>query len=166
VRLLLESLRPFPAYILNRTSDFLAGNPEALALFTGLHDWSANRRNTIRYVFRHPAARALLPDWEEAAGTGVANLRTVIGDDPGLHDLVAELTAESPDFVRLWERYDVAPRRTRRKRFCHPVVGNMTLTHEVLRLSDDDQRLCVYEAIPGTSDHDALTLLAMTHSLG
>ncbi|GAB3876889.1 helix-turn-helix transcriptional regulator [Kibdelosporangium lantanae] len=166
VRLLLDSVRPFPAYVLNRTSDFLAGNPEALALFTGLADWPERRRNTVRYVFLHPAARALLPDWEDAASTGVANLRTVLADDADLAELVAELTAASPDFVRLWRRYDVAPRRTRTKRFRHPAVGDMTLTHEVLRLSDDGLRLCVYEATPGTPDHDALTLLAMTHSLG
>ncbi|TCO52622.1 helix-turn-helix domain-containing protein [Actinocrispum wychmicini] len=167
VRLLLDSIRPFPAYVLNRVSDVLAANPETFTLFAGLGDWPAERRNTIRYVFRHPAARDLFLDWEQAASTGVANLRAVLGDDPeapGLADLVAELTAESPEFVRLWRRYDVEPRRSHVKRFGHPMVGTMTLTHEVLRLSDDGQRLCVYQATPGTPDHDALTLLAMTRS--
>lgn len=167
VGLLLDSVRPFPAYVLNRISDVLAANPEALALFAGLSEWPEERRNTIRYLFRHPTARALFLDWEQAASTGVANLRAVLGDDPdapGLADLVDELTAESPEFVQMWRRYDVEPRRSSAKRFRHPAVGTMTLTHEVLRLSDDGQRLCVYEATPGTPDHDSLTLLAITHS--
>jgi hypothetical protein len=48
---------PCPAYVLTRTSDLLAANPEALILFAGLADWPAERRNTIRYTFLHPAIR-------------------------------------------------------------------------------------------------------------
>ena len=59
VRQLLETVRPCPAYVLTRTSDLLAANPEALALFPGLADWPPERRNTIRYTFFHPAAREL-----------------------------------------------------------------------------------------------------------
>ena len=51
VRQLLETVRPCPAYVLTRTSDLLAANPEALALLDGLTDWPPERRNTIRYTF-------------------------------------------------------------------------------------------------------------------
>jgi transcriptional regulator with XRE-family HTH domain len=165
VVLLLESVRPSPAYVLGRTSDVLAANPEALLLFPGLLEWPEQQRNTIRYVFLHPGARDLFADWAHAAATGVANLRAVLAEDPeatDLADLVEELTARSPDFVRLWERYDVTPRRSRPKTFHHPVVGTLTLQHEVLRLSEEGQRLAVYQAPPGSPDHDALTLLSMT----
>jgi transcriptional regulator with XRE-family HTH domain len=165
VALLMETVRPFPAYVLSRTSDVLAANPEALLLFTGLQEWPERRRNTIRYVFLHPAAHALFADWTHSAETAVANLRCVLADDPQAADLAAlteELTAHSPDFVRLWDRYDVGPRRSRLKTFHHPLVGDLTLQHEVLRLSDEGQRLAIYQAPPGSPDHDALTLMSMT----
>jgi transcriptional regulator with XRE-family HTH domain len=164
LRLLLETVRPFPAYILNRTSDMLAANPEALALFAGMHEWPAERRNTIRYVFCHPAAPDLFDDWNHAATTAVANLRGVLADDPEAADLAALLTELSvvPQFAGLWRRYDVQPRRSREKRFHHPVVGDLALMHEVLQLPGDGQRLAIYQAAPGTAGHDALTLLSMT----
>jgi transcriptional regulator with XRE-family HTH domain len=163
IRLLLDTLRPFPAYLLSRTSDVLAANPEALLLFAGIEEWPEGRRNTIRYVFLHPRARTVLGDWPYAAQTAVANLRAVTADDPGAADveaLVAELGSE-PEFVRLWDRHDVQPRRAQTKAFHHPAVGDLTLDHLVLRL-DAGQRVAVYQAPPGSPDHDALTILSMT----
>lgn len=42
-----------------------------------------------------------------------------------------------------------------------PAVGSLTLEYEVLRFSDG-RRLTIYQASPGTPDHDAMTLLSMT----
>jgi hypothetical protein len=39
-------------------------------------------------------------------------------------------------------------------------VGEFTLSYEVLHL-DDGQRMTVYQAAPGSRDHDAMTLLSM-----
>lgn len=139
IRLLVEAVRPWPGYVLSRTSDVLAANPEALLLFTGLADWPAARRNTIRYVFLHAAAPELFADWDQAATSAVANLRRVVADDPGSADLTAlvdELTAGSEEFARRWDRYDTTPRRGRQKTFHHPSVGTLTLQHEVLWLGD------------------------------
>lgn len=165
VTLLLETLRPSPAYVLNRVSDVLAANPEAVSLFTGLAEWPERRRNTIRYVFLHPASRELLADWQHAATTAVANLRAALAHpDDGAGDaaaFVGELSAASSEFVRLWDRYDVTPRRSQPKTFHHPDTGTLTLHHEVLQLTDEGQRLAIYQATPGTPDHDALTLLSL-----
>lgn len=163
VRQLLESVRPCPAYVLTRTSDLLAANPEALTLFTGLADWPAERRNTIRYTFFHPAARELFTDWDHSAETTAAHLRSLAADtpdDPHVSALIAELLDGSPEFARLWQRHDVRQRRGEAKPFRHPQVGEFTLTYEVLHLADG-QRMTVYQAEPGTRNHDALTLLSM-----
>jgi transcriptional regulator with XRE-family HTH domain len=163
IRQLLETVRPYPAYVLSRTSDVLAANPEALVLYSGLAGWPAERRNTIRYLFLHPAARDLFPGWESSAATVAAHLRALAAEfpaDPALGDLLAELRSGSPDFVRLWERHDVRHRRGERKAFRHPRVGELTLTTEVLYL-EEGQRMTLYQARPGTRDHDALLLLAM-----
>ncbi|TDD86202.1 XRE family transcriptional regulator [Actinomadura darangshiensis] len=162
MRLLLENLRPCPAYLLSPISDVLAANPEALALYAGMDGWPEERRNTIRYVFLHPAARSLLADWDRSAVGCVASLRGVLADDPrspGLSGLVDELTAGSAEFAELWPRYDVRHRRSERKAFHHPVAGDLTLGYEVLRLDTSGRRLTVYQAAPGTADHERLTRL-------
>jgi transcriptional regulator with XRE-family HTH domain len=163
LQLLLDTLRPCPGYVQNRVNDILAANPEGLALFAGIEDWPARQRNTIRYMFCHPAARTLYPDWTATATATVANLRArSVGapDSPGLAALVAEVSAASPEFARLWARYDLRYRRSQAKTFHHPWVGGITLGFEVLRL-DDGLRLSVLQARPGTRDHDALKLLAL-----
>jgi hypothetical protein len=81
-------------------------------------------------------------------------------DDPHVSALIAELLDGSAEFARLWQRHDVRQRRGEAKPFRHPQVGEFTLTYEVLHLADG-QRMTVYQAEPGTRDHDALTLLSM-----
>jgi len=163
VRQLLETVRPNPAYVVGRTNDFLAANPSGMRLLPGLADWSGRQRNTIRYTFLHPAARHLWPDWDQKAKGCVAQLRAVAGTDPDAPDLAAlvgELIVKSPDFNRFWQRYDVRTIGDGSKTFHHPVVGTMTLTHEVMTLNrTDGHRLVIYMATPGSPDHDAMTLL-------
>ncbi|MFD9360103.1 helix-turn-helix transcriptional regulator [Streptomyces sp. NPDC060031] len=127
LKLLLESLRPNPAYAISRSMDMLAWNPGGLALYAGLEDWPAKHRNLARYLFLHPAARKLFP------------------------------------FAGLWERYEVTGRKPMQKTFAHPRVGTVTLTSQSMQLEGTpNQRIGVYTAEPGTSDHDALLLLDMT----
>jgi transcriptional regulator with XRE-family HTH domain len=160
---LLETVRPCPAYVLNQVSDLLAANPEGLALVHGLADWPAPRRNTARYTFLHPAARELFADWEHSAATTAANLHAVAAAHPdaaGLTQLIEELLEHSPEFAELWKRYEIRRRRGEPKTFRHPKVGTLTLTYEVLQISER-QRISIYQAAPGSPDHDALHLLAM-----
>lgn len=163
VRLLLETVRPWPAYVQNRVNDILAANAEALALFAGITEWPVHRRNTVRYVFCHPAARTLYPDWEATALATVANLRArsiTAPDSPDLVALVKEVSADSAEFARLWSRYDLRYRRSEAKAFHHPEVGDFILSFEVLDF-DDGLRLSILQAEPGSADHDALKLLAL-----
>jgi transcriptional regulator with XRE-family HTH domain len=161
--LLLDSVRPNPAYVIGRTNDMLAANAGGLALLPGITDWPASQRNTIRYTFLHPGARDLWPDWEQKARACVAQLRAVAGGDPDSPDLAAllgELLVKSQDFGRMWERYEVRRIGDGRKLWRHPAVGEMTLTYEVLDINrTDGQRMVIYMAKPGTPDHDAMVLL-------
>jgi transcriptional regulator with XRE-family HTH domain len=163
--LMLEAIRPCPAYVLSRTNDILAANPSGLHLMPGMAAWPAKQRNTIRYTFLHPYAQSLWPDWEMKARACVAHLRAVVGSVPDAPDVVAlvgELVVKSPDFSRMWERYDVRRVGHGEKTFLHPDVGRITLTHEVLEVvRTQEQRLVVYCAEPGTPDHDAIVLLDM-----
>ncbi|GAA3168818.1 MULTISPECIES: helix-turn-helix transcriptional regulator [Streptomyces] len=165
VRTLLETLRPVPAYVVTRTNDLLAANRPGLRLFPGLTDWPPERRNITRYMFLHPMGRRLYRDWEEMAAHSAAHLRAMAGADPDMPELaqlVGELVVKSPEFARLWERYDVRARSGGHKHFRHPEVGSMCLSFEVMAVfRTDGQRLVTYQAPPGTPDHDAMLLLDM-----
>jgi hypothetical protein len=80
LKLLLETLRPNPAYITSRTLDLLAWNPGALALYAGIEEWPASQRNIGRFLFLHPAARDIYADWDNQIRGCVARMR-----GPGQH---------------------------------------------------------------------------------
>lgn len=162
---LLETVRPSPAYVVSRTNHVLAANRPGRRLNPGLWDWPLEQRNLTRYMFLHPEGRRLYQDWEKMVGHSVAHLRSLAGadpDQPELATLVGELLMKSPEFARVWERYEVEARGGGVKVFQHPDVGEMELSFEVMTLSGTDgQRLVVYQATPGGRDHDAMLLLDM-----
>lgn len=166
VKLLLEGLRPHPALVLSRTMDILAANPAGLRLYAGLEDWPAKHRNLARYTFLHPTARTLFDSWNTQLRGCVARLRALAGtepDAPDLAGLVGELLLKSPEFAKLWERYDVRPHTTGTKTFHHPDVGDLTLGYQGMHLEGTpDHRLSAYYAQPGTPDHDSMILLNLT----
>ncbi|MFC7265753.1 RNA-guided endonuclease TnpB family protein, partial [Streptomyces lutosisoli] len=104
LKLVLETLRPSPAYIISRSMDLLAWNPGGLALYAGLADWPATQRNLARYLFLHPAARTLFrDDWEYQVRGCVARLRAQAGldpDAPDLTSLVGELKRSQRELSR------------------------------------------------------------------
>jgi transcriptional regulator with XRE-family HTH domain len=160
---LLETVRPTPAYVLDPTSNILAANPEGFQLMAGIDAWPQPRRNVVRYVFTHPAAREVFVSWRRMAEDCVAHLRAVAAADPGspeLAALVTELSATNVEFAQLWQHYDVRVKSGSRRTFHHPAVGQFELTSEILT-AVDGQRFVTFQATPGTTDHDALTLLAM-----
>ncbi|GIH18313.1 helix-turn-helix transcriptional regulator [Rugosimonospora africana] len=165
VRLLLENLRPSPAYVLSRTLDVLAANPGGLHLYAGIDSWPVRQRNLARYYFLHPGARDLFTNWDNQIRGCVARLRALAGtapDAPDLAQLVGELLLKSPDFARLWERYDVRAHRPGTKHFHHPRVGDLTLGYQSMQLDGTPgQRLVVYHADEAGPDHDAMVLLDM-----
>ena len=119
--------------------------------------------NHARFVFLDPRASGFFLDWERAADDTVAILRAEAGRDPhdrDLSDLVGELSTRSDDFRVRWAAHDVRAHQTGAKRFHHPIVGDLTLTFEMLELAADPglhaPRL---SAEPGTPSQDALSLL-------
>lgn len=164
---LLDTLRDTPAYVMDARYDILAWNPLATHFIGDLATVPERDRNVIRWAFTSPrspiAGDDPDPDSVAFARSSVADLRAAVArypDDPGLHDLVAELLAASPRFAAMWDRHEVATRRNITKRIDHPAVGRIEATCQILHIPDTDQRLVLYVTDPGTPSHRALQRLA------
>lgn len=149
-----------PALVHGRLMDVLTAN----ALATALSPIYTPGVNLIRAVFLDPSVRELYEDdWGRIAAGTVASLRALVGpdDDPGLTQLVGELSVRSEPFRRLWARHDVRARKSGTTVFMHPRVGRLALQFEKLSIADTDgQVLVIYHAKPGSASAQALARLA------
>jgi transcriptional regulator with XRE-family HTH domain len=143
---LVTRLDPWPTYVTGRRWDLLAANRAAHALWT---DWAAlppEDRNMVWWTFTHPAARAVLVDWEHEASALLARLRSAAArhpGDPGFGELIERLHATSPEVRAWWPRHEVAPIGSGTKRLRHPVLGELMLQHTVLTVADDPEQKLV-----------------------
>ncbi|MEQ4721187.1 helix-turn-helix transcriptional regulator [Nonomuraea sp. B19D2] len=163
LRQLLASLDGAPAYVTGPRSDIVAWNRMAAALFGDWDGLPSRERNWARLVFLRPGHRRLFADWESKAIDVVGALRLYAGcypDDPQLLTLVGELSVKSEEFRRLWARHDVKETNHGTQRLRHPLVGELTLSFESMRLPDDPEHsLTVYHAPPGSAAAENLRLL-------
>ncbi|MFI6698935.1 helix-turn-helix transcriptional regulator [Streptomyces sp. NPDC050509] len=164
LRHMLDSMESMPAYIGGARSEILAWNRMAAALFGDWGKLPSAERNWARLTFLSPAYRELFLDWDSKASDMVSYLRLYAGQhpqDPDLSALVGELSVKSDEFRRLWATHDVKEKGHGVKRMRHPLVGDLTLAYETMRLPDDpEQFLSVYHAEPGSASAEALRLLA------
>jgi len=164
LRQLLDTVDTVPAYVTGRRADILAWNRTASALFGDWAELAPQERNWARLIFLRPDYRELFVDWGSKAADVVSYLRMDAGchpDDPKLSALVGELSVKSEEFRRLWATHDVKEKGHGTKQIRHPLVGELTLAYETLRLPDDaEQSLVIYHAEPGSASAEALRLLA------
>ncbi len=145
--MLVDAVRPNPAYVLDRLSTVVAANPEGLALHEGLADLPPAQRNTCRSLLLDPRARETFVEWEELARGAVAHLRAANVDDlqdPQLSALVEELSAQSPLFRAWWSGHLV---QRRRGDITHVRSADGTVTarrYEVLHLPEDGVRMTLW----------------------
>jgi transcriptional regulator with XRE-family HTH domain len=144
VRALLVALGATPAYVVGPYGDLLAWNESWERVVRPLGMLDDPSPNLARYVFRHPAAVATYPDWDEVADDQLRTLRAATARwtaDEALVALVAELQ-ELPAFAARWSRHAVEEKRRGVKRLAHPTAGELRIAYEVLLLPDDTgQRL-------------------------
>ena len=163
VQRLLDAITRAPALVQNGRLDVLAANQLGRALYSELFRDPARPANHARFTFLNPGAHDLYPDWERAANDGVALLRAEAGRDPydrDLTDLIGELSTRSEEFRAHWAAHNVRLHQTGAKRFHHPVVGDLTLTFEMMELAaDPGLNLLTYTAEPGSKSDEALNLL-------
>ncbi|MFJ8308456.1 MULTISPECIES: helix-turn-helix domain-containing protein [unclassified Streptomyces] len=160
---LIDAMEGVPAYLVGRRLDILGWNRMAAALLGDLSELPPQERNLARHVFLDPAARALYVDWHNKAVDVVSVLRLCAGcypDDPQLTALVGELSVKSEEFRSMWAAHTVADKGHGVKRLRHPVVGELTLAYETLKLPDEhDLSLVTFHAEPGSVSAESLRLL-------
>ena len=142
-----------PAYVLDRTGRARTWNVRAAALFVGwLDDASADpERNLLRYIFRNPAARTLIDDWERRARRVVAEFRADNSrhlDDPQIDALIDELRRENSVFQQLWDEQAVLGREGGERTFNHPRLGFLRYEQMTFEVSNrPDFKLVVLSPI-------------------
>lgn len=157
---LIGTWRTTPAVVHDRHLDILVANALAIALTPAFRPGV----NAVRALFMEPELRGLYGDWEDAARTAVARLRTLVGrevDDPRFCELASELSARSADFRRMWARHDIQATGARPFTYNHPIVGPLELQPEMLAIiGTAGQILYLRHAEPGSPSERALSLLA------
>jgi transcriptional regulator with XRE-family HTH domain len=161
----LDAITTGPAIVRNGRMDLLATNHLGRAMHSSLYDSNpAGTPNFTRYTFLDDDSHRFYPNWDLAADTCVAILRTEAGRDPhdkGLHDLVGELSTRSEDFRRRWSTHNVRLHGAGTKQFHHHVVGDLTLAYESLDMvAEPGLTMTIYAAEPSSPTADALALLA------
>jgi transcriptional regulator with XRE-family HTH domain len=165
---LLDQLTGVPAQILSDLGDLLAQNALAETLFGDIcppmrHDHTQDHNIVWRW-FNDPRIRAAHPagEHDHLGRAHVADLRAAVarrGADPVATALVERLRSGSTEFAALWDRHEVAVRRTSRLRVQHPAVGLLELDCETLLTPAEDQRLMLLTAPPGSPTAGHLELL-------
>jgi len=163
IRVLLDSVEHLPAVVFNGRFDILAVNPPAYALLAPIYDLPG-QPNCARFLFLdEPRARDLFPEWERITADTVAMLRIEAGrhpDDPDLTELIGQLATRSTAFRTRWATNDVRIHRAGTKTFRHPLIGEISLPYETLRIdAASSQILTVYTPQPGSPEADAIRLL-------
>ncbi|WP_433294171.1 helix-turn-helix transcriptional regulator [Actinoplanes sp. CA-030573] len=172
VQLFLDAITDAPVVVGNHRADIIGANRLGYALFSpmwGIDDPSTMTErppavNGARFMFLDPAAQRFYPQWEQSADQMVAILRVAATDHPydkQLSALVGDLAVQSDDFRIRWAEHNVREHRTGPKTLHHPIVGDITLTYEVMTLAaDPGLTMTSYCAAPHTPDAEALRLLA------
>jgi transcriptional regulator with XRE-family HTH domain len=164
VQRVLDAMTGAAAYVRNGRLDVLAANRLGAALYAPVLDGRELPVNLARFMFLDPRAIDFYVDWEGISGDVVAILRGEAGRDPydrNLSDLVGELSTRSEAFRTRWAAHNVRLHRTGRKRYRHPVVGDLELAFEALELpADTGLTISTYTAEPGSPSQEALTFLA------
>lgn len=165
VQRLLDRLSHTPVAVFDAAWNLLVANQPYNALLGDTTSWRGIERNMIWRNLVGSGSRVVQTERDHAdlESQLVADLRATAARYPADRDvrrLVAELTAASSRFARLWESSEirVPQEKSRHKTIDHPDAGLITVDCDTLIVTADDLRIMIYTAEPGTEDTDRLAL--------
>nr|BFE58009.1 helix-turn-helix transcriptional regulator [Dactylosporangium thailandense] len=165
VQRLLDRLSYTPVVVYDATWTLVLANAAYDALMGETTTWRGLERNAIWRNLAGPRNRVVHTPREQAEHEArlVADLRLTAARYPAdrsLRRLIGELADACPRFGELWnaEAPPPPPDPSKRKVVDHPAVGRITLDCDALLVAQDDLRITVYTAEPGTEDAERLAL--------
>jgi hypothetical protein len=161
----LDRLDDTPAQVVSDLAETLVQNRLAAALLGDQTRFDGAARSAVYRWFTDPDERRLYPeaDHDYQGRVQVSNLRAALsrgGPDSRAATIVGRLRDESPEFVRLWNRHEVAVRIEDHKTIVHPDLGDIELDCQILFTQNQAQWLLVFTAPPGTEGYEKLQLLS------
>ncbi|TCJ96983.1 helix-turn-helix transcriptional regulator [Nocardia alba] len=136
--MILDTLSPLPAVLLDAKYNVLAHNDVYRALFPGLTESGGN---ILRTVFLTPACCNPYQHKIDDQRRMVAYLRGAYVrhlDDPTWQALIDELCGASAEFADMWARNDVAVPVNLVKVVRHPAIGDLAMHLTMMSLSTSD----------------------------
>lgn len=161
----LDRLHDTPAFVVSVLDEVLVQNDASRALVgdastltgldrSGIYRWFAYpdvERRRYREADHPRQARALVGSLRSAHG--------VMGPRSRAGEIVAELTARSPEFVELWDAHVVSRRFEQHKVMVHPELGEIEVDCQALFTEDESHALIVLTAAPGSESASKLEFL-------
>jgi transcriptional regulator with XRE-family HTH domain len=161
---LMDELTGIPAVLLTQSSDVLAANKAARAVFADFNAMPARYRNVVRWLVLDEVARRLHDDWEGIVEEMIGMLRLGVGLGPGemrTQRLIEELSVKSALFRRIWTDHGVAASPRDAKKLFHPTAGELNFFVQQLAIPGHaEQNLFTFMPIPGTRTAAAVRELA------
>ncbi|WP_016905547.1 helix-turn-helix transcriptional regulator [Streptomyces xiaopingdaonensis] len=166
---LVAHLTDVPVFVCTDLDEVLWQNGLADSVLGTMPAHSGRSRNFCWRWFTDPAMRRRSPEeeWHRHSTAHVNDLRATHarrGTDSDVASLVRDLTAHSAEFRTLWEKHEVAVRRSDRKSVLHPEAGLLQLNCEVLLTPEADLKVVALFPIEGTDARDKLRLLRVIGS--
>lgn len=165
VQRILDRLTDTPVTVVDASWQCVTSNALGYALTGDTSTLPLREQNLAWTTFTNAPSRYLRTEDEERLLRleVVADLREAwvrYPKDTLLRDLIADLQAVSPDFVKLWEQRVPPQPAPSSRTFLHPEIGPITLDCDFLTVRDSDLRLIVYTAAPGSEAARQVDLLA------
>jgi transcriptional regulator with XRE-family HTH domain len=153
--LMMNSWERSAAFIIDPLLDIVEKNRVATALLEPFRTTS----NLAEMVFLDPAGRTFFEDWDRAAESSVASLRSTerLSSNPARRTELVERLTDAPEFATRWKRYDVAPKTRESKELRHPSAGRIVINFFTFHVAHQPgYELVVYQAEPGSLSEERL----------
>ncbi|MBO0778527.1 MAG: helix-turn-helix domain-containing protein [Ktedonobacteraceae bacterium] len=142
----------YPAQLLDHRLSVVAWNDSANQLFGDYAILSERERNLVWSLFMDPLQRQRFVHWERAARGCIAHLhamRDQYGDDAWVTELIADLSASSPEFRAWWPEHKILLTCNSSSEMYHPLVGHLTFQLTTFTVPQQPERgMVVYTPLP------------------
>lgn len=151
------------AFVVGPRAEVLTGNDLAWALLTDFPNRPPGDRNLLRWMLLDNAARALYQEWAVVVSQQVGVLQLEASahpNDAAMEAFVVELATKSPEFRTWWSTPNPQGRTAGRKRFIHPVVGELLIDWEAFIIPGGEGQTLFVNSPADAAAEEAMRLLA------